>query len=340
MKKNLKIVYVIIGTLIGAGFASGQEIYQFFYAYGIKGIIGIFIATVVLCYAIYKVLKIVKTKQINNYKQLLEQIVENRSKKKYLNIRNIINNVINLFVLITFFIMIAGFGAYFEEQLGVNHIIGSSILAIICFFVLQKNTQGVVKVNEIIIPVLIIFIILIGMMNLKTSIQNIQQVEIEKSGWLISSFLYAGYNSILLIPVLITLKEFLQKEKRNKQILKISLISGAITIILGSIIFIILSNVGEGINQIELPVAHVVSKMSKIIQIMYGIIILSSIFTTSVALGNSYINEVSKNRKTVSIIICIVAVLCSNIGFAKLITYAYPLFGILGLIQLVFLYKI
>ena len=85
MKKDLKIVYVIIGTLIGAGFASGQEIYQFFYAYGIFGLAGITISTILLSYAIYKVLKIVKTKQIKNYKQLLDQIVESKPKKKYLN---------------------------------------------------------------------------------------------------------------------------------------------------------------------------------------------------------------------------------------------------------------
>ena len=41
MKEILSIVLVIIGALIGAGFASGQEIYSFFYAYGEKGIIGI-----------------------------------------------------------------------------------------------------------------------------------------------------------------------------------------------------------------------------------------------------------------------------------------------------------
>ena len=340
MKKDLKIVYVIIGTLIGAGFASGQEIYQFFYAYGIFGLAGITISTILLSYAIYKVLKIVKTKQIKNYKQLLDQIVENKPKKKYLNIKTITNNVINLFVLITFFIMIAGFGAYFQERLGIHHIIGSSILAIICFYVLQKNIQGVVKVNEIIVPILIIFIIIIGTMTLQNSIQNIKNIQIEKQGWLISSFLYAGYNSILLIPVLITLKQYLKKEKRNKQITKIALLSGIITITLGITVYLILTNIKEGINQIELPVAEVVSQMSKIIQIIYGAIIMLSIFTTSVALGNSYLSNTNKNRKTLTIIICILAVLCSNIGFANLISYVYPLFGILGLIQLVFLYKI
>ena len=34
-----KIICVIIGTLIGAGFASGQEINIFFYSYGKQGMI-------------------------------------------------------------------------------------------------------------------------------------------------------------------------------------------------------------------------------------------------------------------------------------------------------------
>lgn len=39
-KKNIyRITFVIIGTIIGAGFASGQEIYAFFNRDGIKRII-------------------------------------------------------------------------------------------------------------------------------------------------------------------------------------------------------------------------------------------------------------------------------------------------------------
>lgn len=33
MKNVLKIVLVIIGTMVGAGFASGKEIYSFFFVY-------------------------------------------------------------------------------------------------------------------------------------------------------------------------------------------------------------------------------------------------------------------------------------------------------------------
>ena len=47
MKNILKTVCVIIGTIIGAGFASGQEVYIFFFSHGIKGLIGIIISSVI-----------------------------------------------------------------------------------------------------------------------------------------------------------------------------------------------------------------------------------------------------------------------------------------------------
>ena len=83
MKKILKIVFVIIGTLIGAGFASGQEIYLFFFSYGIKGILGLLISSLLISLVIYKILKIVKERKIENYRQLLDILIQpKRSNKK------------------------------------------------------------------------------------------------------------------------------------------------------------------------------------------------------------------------------------------------------------------
>ena len=56
----LKVVFVIIGTLIGAGFASGQEIYTFFFSYGINGILGIVISSLIIGFTIYKTFKILE----------------------------------------------------------------------------------------------------------------------------------------------------------------------------------------------------------------------------------------------------------------------------------------
>ena len=59
MKDILKVVFVVIGTMIGAGFASGQEMYLFFFSHGINGLIGIFISGILLGFITYKTFKII-----------------------------------------------------------------------------------------------------------------------------------------------------------------------------------------------------------------------------------------------------------------------------------------
>ena len=48
MIEVISITLVIIGALIGAGFASGQEIFSFFYIYGKNGIYGILIMSILI----------------------------------------------------------------------------------------------------------------------------------------------------------------------------------------------------------------------------------------------------------------------------------------------------
>jgi len=338
MKNCLKVVFVVIGTLIGAGFASGQEVYLFFYSYGIKGIIGIFISSILMGIVIYKTLILVKENDINNYKDLLYLLIKNEENKIFLNIKNIINIIINIFILITFFIMIAGFGAYFEQELGINSLIGSSILAILCFFVFRTNQKGVVKVSEILVPILIVFITIISILNLKDfDINNIKNYLINNNSYnfLLSSVVYCSYNSILLIPVLITLKNYINNKR---QVISISTISTIIIILLSVSLFFILTKVDVDISKLEMPAVYVVSKMFKLFEIIYGFIILGSIFTTAVSLGNSFLQNVSKNKKSythIAFIMCITSIVISQIGFSNLINYLYPIFGYLGIVQII-----
>lgn len=62
MDKNwIKIAAIFVGTVIGAGFASGREIIEFFGVYGTKGLWGIYIVGIlfstcasILLFKIYK----------------------------------------------------------------------------------------------------------------------------------------------------------------------------------------------------------------------------------------------------------------------------------------------
>ena len=64
---------------------------------------------------------------------------------------------------------------------------------------------------------------------------------------------------------------------------------------------------------------------------------MSSIFTTSISLGISFLQNVSKNKKSytqIAVIMCIIAVFISQLGFANLVNLLYPIFGYLGIIQI------
>ena len=332
MKNVLKVVFVIIGTLIGAGFASGQEVYLFFFSYGMKGLIGILISSIIIGVVIYSTFNILNKYKINTYKDFLNILIPKNTKLKI-----IANFIINIFILITFFIMIAGFGAYFEQEIGINRLVGSLILAIITFIVFMTSIKGVVKVNELIVPILIGFIFIIGIISIKNiHILNLENYVIRTNytNFALSAVLYSSYNSILLIPVLITLNNYV---KNKKQIFYISFISAIVTILLSVIIFLLLVRVDVDISKLEMPVVYVVSNMFKILRYIYGVIILGSIFTTAISLGVSFLQNTAKNKKgytQISILMCITSVMISKFGFSNLVSLLYPIFGYLGLIQI------
>ncbi len=201
----------------------------------------------------------------------------------------------------------------------------------------MTSIRGVVKTNEILVPILVIFLVIIGLLNFKDiNFLNLDNyiVRVNNSNFVLNAILYCSYNSILLIPVLITLKEYL---KNKTQIFSISLISTIIVIILSIIVFLLLVKVDVDITKLEMPAVYVVSKMFSLFRLLYGFIILGSIFTTSISLGASFLQNVSKNKKSytqIALIMCITSLVVSKIGFSNLINFLYPLFGYLGLLQI------
>ncbi len=310
----------------------GQEMYLFFFSYGIEGLIGLLIATSIIGFVIFQTFQIVNQYGTNTYKDFLTILIQKNKK-----IKPIINTIINLFILITFFIMIAGFGAYFEQELGINSLIGSGFLAIISFIIFKTSVKGVVKANELLVPILIGFLVIIGIINLKDlplfELGN-YIIKSNESSFVLSAILYSSYNSILLIPVLLTLKDYIQNKK---QIVKIASLSTFIIMILSIIVFLLLVKVDVDITKIEMPAVYVISNSFKMLRYVYGFIILGSIFTTAISLGTSFLQNTSKNQKSytqIAVIMCIISVLISKIGFSNLVGFLYPVFGYLGLLQI------
>lgn len=332
MKEIFTIVLVIIGALIGAGFASGQEIYSFFYLHGAIGLVGIIITFSLISFIIYRSLKIICKNEINNYDEFLGIFIKNKKVTKVINI------VINVLLLVTFYIMIAGFGAYFEQEIGVNKIVGSTILAIMTAIVFFTSVKGVLKVSEYIVPVLIVFIVIIGVMNLGTINSGIG-IPVIKKGWLLSSIIYCSYNMILLIPVLISLKNQITRISNIKYI---AIISGILMMTISTMIFMLITKSDVDISTLEMPVVYAIRTFFTKFKPIYAFIILSSIFTTAISIGIGFLQNVSKTKKSYAqfvFFMCITSLLVSNLGFSKLVNFVYPLFGYIGIAQIISIIK-
>lgn len=324
-------------ALFGAGFASGQEIYLFFYRFGKFGIIGILLCSLILGYIIYKTLKIVHEKKINSYEEFLNYIFSNKK-----GISKINNFLINLFLMITFFIMISGFGTYFNQEFGINSLIGSTILALVVYVIFLKNIEGITKINSIIVPILIILILIIGFKNIFNI--NLPQMgaNLENTngwGWIIQGIIYASYNLILLIPVIVNLKKFI---KNKKQIKIESILTGLIIGIMAIFMFLLLANSNTNFLKVEMPIVYVIKNKFSEFETIYGIIILTAIFTTAISLGISFLNNICKDRKKIpqyAALLCVSSLVVSKIGFSNLVKIMFPLFGYLGLLQIYFIVK-
>lgn len=333
MIEVISITLVIIGALIGAGFASGQEIFSFFYIYGKNGIYGILIMSILIGIFIYKSLKIIYQKQVYNYNDFLNLFIKNTK------IRNVILWIVNLLLLVSFYIMVAGFGAYFEQEIGINRIIGSIVLNLLCVIVFFSNIKGVLKASNLIVPFLIFFIFFIGIKNI-VQIRTIDFHQM-KNNWILSMIIYNSYNFILLMPVLISLKKQITKEKNIK---KVSILVTIIILILSINIFFLLlnANIKEIENQ-EMPIVYIISNYFNKYKKIYAFIVLASIFTTAISVGIGFLQNISKNSNSYPqfvLFMCITSLLMSNIGFSKLLNFIYPVFGYIGILQIVIIFFI
>ena len=326
------LVFSIIGTLIGAGFASGQEMYLFFYRYGVNGILGLVLCSSLMAGVIYKTFIIIHDKQIHSYKDFLNKIFGSE------RLSLISNIIINAFLLVTFYIMISGFGAYFEQRFQISSVIGASIFSILCFFVLIKDIEGVKKVNSIIVPILIVVILIIGFLCIEKI--NLTNLKIEKDNfkWVLQAIVYCSYNMILVIPVLVSFGKYISSKK---QIVIVSILSGVIVFVLAISIFSVLISVTADYSKIEMPAVYAIDKNFSWISGIYGSVILLSIFSTAISIGISFLKNITKDRKSfpqIVAIMCISGVLISNFGFSNLVKLLFPVFGYLGIIQIVKIY--
>lgn len=331
IKKIFQIAVVFIGTIVGAGLASGKEITQFFTSYGLISFVG-----VILCGIFYVVMGSIICKigiryNLNSYSDVLKIISPNILGK-------ITGIITTLYLISSASIILAGSGALLNQFFGIPKIVGTIIMMIAAYIFLLRDTDGLIEVNSFIVPSLIITISLIFILYITFSRDNltinyIQSFEPKKDGIILSTILYAGYNVLCCSGVLVPLSN----ETKNSKTMIYGVAFGALGLTLLCCIINLLLFINQPyIFELEIPLLLVAQRFGNVIQALLLMIILLEMFSTEVSDVYSISKSIEqtfkiKFKKGIFIVL-ILALPISQIGFSKLISTLYPVFGILSLI--------
>lgn len=324
MKNIFTCVFIIIGTIIGAGFATGQEILSFFNRFGINGIFGIFLACSIMGIVSGTIIILINKNGIDSYKDLVKE-------------NKIIIRIMQIFLFICFCIMMTGLITFFTQLFGISKIISKIISFFICVFLLLKRFDGIEKINIVLIPLIILGVIILLFNDYDSVVFNLKGSIILPSSftdsWIISAVLYASYNLIIVFPVLTNFRKYTLEKW---QVITVGILSAFFLAVMGLVIYFVCNKFYPQILMVEIPTLQIAQFCGKSISIFYSAIIMFAIITTAFSTGYSFLcMRKEKNYVRNVFLMCTAALVFSNIGFTELINTFFPLFGIIGIVQIV-----
>lgn len=327
-KEWRRIASIYIGTIIGAGFASGQEIIQFFGVFGYRGLYGIILATFLFSAIGAIVLSMVYRNKIESYEKFLFPMLGK-------GLGRIIEIMITLFLFIGFCVMLAGSGAIFYQQFNISYNIGIYVMAICCLVTFLFSVRGISLVNSILVPFLLISIVIIGSTIILREgfvFSNFQGTSISKTGnWITSTLLYVGYNSISAVVIMTSLLPIIPNES---EAVKGGVFGGIGLGIMAIFILTPLIILYTDVYGLEIPMIKIAQYLGPLGKSSYSIILWCAMFTTAIANGFGCVRRISSklkyNQKLIAPVFCVITVPFAKIGFSSLVATFYPLFGYIG----------
>ncbi|MBQ3115141.1 MAG: hypothetical protein IJC06_03350 [Clostridia bacterium] len=314
----LKIAFVFAGTVIGAGFASGQEILQFFVKYGRFGVFGIFIAIAVFTLLSIVILCKIATTKSSNVSQYFDDGFPVWFKKTY-NILSV------LFMCASYGIMVTAVGQLFVTQFNMPLWVGVGIMNVVCVFCFTKGEEGIIGINKFLTPIIIVAVVLIFLCD---NIKPVFRVDKIYNNVPVSSMVYVSYNTISLVAVLTSVSGLV----KNKTTAVLASLTGGFALLVTALcIFMILKNSQCYLG--EIPMLDAVGTKFKT---LYCVILTFAIVTTAVSSGAGVINNMGINKTVTMLFLVVLSVLMCTAGFKQLIKFVYSAFGYLGFIIMLF----
>ncbi|MBQ0017195.1 MAG: hypothetical protein KBT30_01015, partial [Clostridiales bacterium] len=271
-------VMTIIGSIIGAGFASGKEVLTFFASYGWIAYILIGVAILLFGFTFFVFTEVGRKLRPHNFSEISKAIFG----KAYVVFDVII--MLCLFVVIS--AMFAGADSlavsYFGEKYSFPWL--SILTGVVVVLVLSGGKNSMFNASKVIVPIIVLLIIgvitaffIVAPKEVITVIPETTTQSVFKG--ILFACLYVGLNTMTECFIVARASEGMNK----KQNLTASIITSAFLGIMIVLITLALLNSSDIIFRADMPLVKIANLTNDILGNIYGLVLWLAILTTAIA---------------------------------------------------------
>ena len=337
-KKYLSVAFAYVGVIVGAGLASGQDLLQYFLAFGAKGLIGIVALGVLNVIFGVVALQLGSYFRSDNHDEVFERIT-------HPVLRPVIDVVLIFSAFTMGFVMLAGAGANLQQQFGVPTWAGSLLCALLVILTAFLDFDRIMNVIGVFTPIIMIAIVVLAIYSLVTPHAGIAELNAAARNvtpalpnlWLatINYFALCVVGGIAMAFVLGGSILRIGEARRAGRIGGL-----LIALVLGADALALYLNV-DRIWDVNVPALEIARSIHPLFAVGYTLVIFALIYNTAFSLFYSTARRFSggstSRMRLVLIGVVAAGYAASFMGFKKLIGVMYPVIGWLGVVLLIIL---
>lgn len=327
----LQVAATYVGAVMGAGFASGQEIQQFFARYGAYGLWGIIISAGLFALMGWMMLDLQERWKIYSYSQFFRRLFGHRWGQRA-------DVLVSVLLFIGMLAMLSGAGALFEQYFALPRWAGIFLTGVVIAATLWQRGEGVLWINTVLIPLKFVFCLGIGVVAVLWAHPGESEGVAQLSNpivnnWILAAVLYVSFNLTLAMVVFASLGKEVHKPGARMGALLGGLALGAFALVIA----LALLRFPE-VQGLEIPMVAVAGKLGKWAAFLYMVVLWLAMVTAAIGNGFSLVSRVVAGgylgyAQSTLLLLALVMPM-AGIKFSQLVQIGYPIFGYVGLIFL------
>ena len=315
------------GVFLGAGFVSGQELWQFFACFGPIGLLGFLGTAALFFYVNYANLRLIQVTGVEDMGRLMTWGEGNK-------LRSLVTFMQCLLLFGVTIIMIAGAASLLNQLLGIPGWMAGLGFTVLVSLIALLGMQGLVAVFSMLVPATtVVAVILAATALIRGNFQFAPpngSVSPLMPNWVVGFITYAAYNLFGTISVLVPTAKLMDGEKTVRRGLGLG--SGLLILLAWSMIAAMAVFPSAGLT--ELPMAQLAGELHPVLEAGYGILMGMGMFSACLAAITAVVNQIALrwrkaaiHHKPFTTVMLFAAYGLSLLGFGNLIGVVYPIFG-------------